>query len=234
MRPRLFVKTGCPWCAEAKAVLDTREVPYEEINVSEDRTAMNEMVALSGQHRAPVLQWNGSVLADFGAAELQPFLAGKLAGAAETPEVTRVEPRPPFPPFTEETARKKVKMAEDAWNSKDPQRVALAYTPDSEWRNRDEFFRGRDQIVAFLTRKWAKEHDYRLRKDLWAFTGNRIAVRFVYEWHDDSGQWWRSHGNENWEFAPNGLMMRRFASINDQAITENDRELGERPAASIP
>jgi uncharacterized protein (TIGR02246 family) len=135
-----------------------------------------------------------------------------------------VEPRPPFPPFTEETALQKVKLAEDAWNSRDPHRVALAYTPDSEWRNRSEFPRGRAQIVEFLTRKWQRELDYRLRKELWAFTGNRIAVRFEYEYHDAAGDWFRAHGNENWEFAPNGLMQRRYASINDQPITEAERK----------
>ncbi len=133
-------------------------------------------------------------------------------------------PRLPLPPFTEETARQKVQMAEDAWNSRDPERVALAYTPDTEWRNRAEFLRGRPAVVEFLRRKWAKEHDYRLRKTLWAFTGNRIAVRFEYEWHDEEGKWWRSHGNENWEFDEHGYMARRYASINDQLITEAERK----------
>ncbi len=133
-------------------------------------------------------------------------------------------PHPPLPPFTEETARQKVELAEDAWNSCDPERVALAYTPDTEWRNRAEFVNGREEVITFLRRKWAKEHDYRLRKTLWAFTGNRIAVRFEYEWHDDAGQWWRSHGNENWEFDAHGYMARRFASINDQLIAETDRK----------
>ena len=132
-------------------------------------------------------------------------------------------PRPPFPPFTRETATQKVRMAEDGWNNRDPEKVALAYTPDSEWRNRNEFQKGRDEIVAFLKRKWAKEHEYRLIKELWAFEGNRIAVRFAYEWHDDAGQWWRSYGNENWEFDENGLMRKRYASINDLAIKETDR-----------
>lgn len=136
------------------------------------------------------------------------------------------EPRPPFPPFTEETARRKVQAAEDAWNSRDPQRVALAYTPDSEWRNRDQFFSGREAIAKFLTAKWQKELDYRLKKTLWAFTDNRIAVRFEYEWHDHNGQWFRSYGNEMWEFAENGLMQRRFASINDVAIVEQERRIG--------
>ena len=122
------------------------------------------------------------------------------------------ETRPPLPPFTRETAIQKVRGAEDGWNSCDPERVSLAYTPDSYWRNRSEFCSGREQIVAFLTRKWAKELDYRLIKELWAFTDNRIAVRFAYEWHDDSGNWFRSYGNENWEFDDNGLMQRRFAS----------------------
>ena len=130
--------------------------------------------------------------------------------------------RPPFPPFTEEAARQKVRMAEDAWNHRDPVKVSLAYTEDSRWRNRSEFFQGREAIVAFLTRKWEKEREYRLIKDLHAFTGNRIAVRFRYEWHDADGQWWRSYGNENWEFEEGGLMRRREASINDVAIQESD------------
>lgn len=139
--------------------------------------------------------------------------------------------RPPLPPFTEETARQKVQLAEDAWNSRDPERVALAYTEDSEWRNRSEFVNGRPAIIEFLRRKWARELDYRLRKELWAFTGNRIAVRFEYEFHDVTGQWHRAHGNENWEFAANGLMLRRFASINDVSISEADRKFRwERPA----
>ena len=137
------------------------------------------------------------------------------------------------PPFTEETAIAKVRLAEDGWNSRDPARVSLAYTADSRWRNRAEFPVGRAQIVEFLTRKWAKELDYRLIKELWAFRGNRIAVRYAYEWHDDSGQWFRSYGNENWDFAPDGLMQRRFASINDVPIQEADRKyhwpLGRRP-----
>ena len=142
--------------------------------------------------------------------------------------------RPPFPPFTEEAARQKVRMAEDAWNHRDPVKVSLAYTEDSRWRNRSEFFQGREAIVAFLTRKWEKERGYRLIKDLHAFTGNRIAVRFRYEWHDADGQWWRSYGNENWEFDESGLMRRREASINDVAIQESDRRFhwpapGPRP-----
>jgi len=136
-----------------------------------------------------------------------------------------METKPPLPPFSLETARQKVQAAEDAWNSRDPERVALAYTPDSEWRNRAEFFTGRDAIKAFLQRKWAKELDYRLKKELWCFTDNRIGVRFEYEWHDDSGNWFRSYGNEMWEFADSGLMQRRFASINDLAIEEADRKL---------
>ena len=140
-------------------------------------------------------------------------------------DLTAVTERPPFPPFTEETARKKVQAAEDAWNSRDPERVALAYTPDSEWRNRDLFFGGRQAIVDFLRAKWQKEQDYRLKKTLWAFTDNRIAVRFEYEWHNDQGQWFRSYGNEMWEFADNGLMQRRFASINDVAIAEQERRI---------
>ncbi|MBS0247629.1 MAG: nuclear transport factor 2 family protein [Proteobacteria bacterium] len=143
--------------------------------------------------------------------------------------------RPPFPPFTLETARQKVRMAEDAWNSRDPERVSLAYTPDSTWRNRGEFFSGRPAIVDFLTRKWAKENEYRLIKDLWAFDGNRIAVRFQYEWHDAGGGWHRSYGNEQWEFDAEGLMARREASINDIDIAASDRRFlwpapGPRPA----
>jgi len=136
-----------------------------------------------------------------------------------------METKPPLPPFTLETARQKVQAAEDAWNSRDPERVALAYTPDSEWRNRAEFFSGRDAIKAFLQRKWAKELEYRLKKELWCFMENRIGVRFEYEWHDDSGNWFRSYGNEMWEFADSGLMQRRYASINDLAIEEADRKL---------
>ena len=141
--------------------------------------------------------------------------------------------RPPFPPFTAETAAQKARMAEDAWNGRDPARVALAYTEQSRWRNRAEFFSGRPAIEAFLTRKWAKELEYRLIKEVWAFTGNRIAVRFAYEWHDDSGQWFRSYGNENWAFDEAGLMAERHASINDLPISESERKvhwpLGRRP-----
>ena len=143
-----------------------------------------------------------------------------------------MESRPPLPPFTLESATRKVQAAEDAWNSRDPVRVSLAYTPDTEWRNRADFVNGREQVVEFLTRKWEREHDYRLKKTLWAFMDNRIAVRFEYEWHDDSGQWFRSHGNENWEFAPNGLMQRRYASINDQPIAEGERRFRWERAAS--
>jgi nuclear transport factor 2 (NTF2) superfamily protein len=139
--------------------------------------------------------------------------------------MSTIAPRPPLPPFTLETALKKVQAAEDAWNSRDPVRVSLAYTEDTEWRNRAEFVHGRAQVVEFLRRKWNRELDYRLKKTLWAFTDNRIAVRFEYEWHDDSGQWYRSHGNENWEFDENGYMQKRYASINDQPITEADRKL---------
>ena len=140
------------------------------------------------------------------------------------------ESRPPFPPFDTETAAKKVQAAEDAWNTRDPHRVALAYTPDSVWRNRDTFLAGRDEIVEFLTRKWARELDYALRKNLWAFDGNRIAVRFQYESHDRDGVWYRSYGNELWEFADNGLMARREASINDAPIDEGERRIfGPRP-----
>jgi len=141
--------------------------------------------------------------------------------------------RPPLPPFTRETAVQKVRLAEDAWNSRDPERVSQGYTVDSRWRNRAEFVAGRAEIVAFLTRKWKRELDYRLIKELWVFAGNRIAVRFAYEWHDDSGHWYRSFGNENWEFADDGLMRVRLASINDLPIAESDRKyhwpLGRRP-----
>jgi uncharacterized protein len=133
--------------------------------------------------------------------------------------------RPPLPPFTEETARQKVQAAEDGWNTRDPERVALAYTVDSEWRNRDEFFSGREAIVAFLRRKWERELDYRLHKELWSYSGNRISVRFEYESRDAAGQWWRSHGNEHWEFDDNGLMRRRDASINDYKIEEHERRI---------
>lgn len=146
---------------------------------------------------------------------------------------SNIQARQPVPPFIRETAVQKVRMAEDAWNSRDPERVALAYTPDSIWRNRAEFVTGREQIVQFLTRKWKKELDYRLIKELWAFDGARIAVRFAYEWHDDSGNWFRSYGNENWEFDEYGLMQRRYASINDLPISEKDRKFywpqGRRP-----
>jgi uncharacterized protein len=133
--------------------------------------------------------------------------------------------RPPVPPFTEETARQKVQAAEDAWNIRDPERVALGYTPDSRWRNRDEFFEGREAIVEFLRRKWERELDYQLRKELWCFNDNRISVRFEYESRDRDGQWWRSHGNEHWEFDENGLMRRRDASINDYKISERERRI---------
>lgn len=141
--------------------------------------------------------------------------------------------RPPLPPYTADGAAQKARMAEDAWNSRDPEKVALAYTPDSQWRNRAEFIEGRAQIVEFLTRKWVREHEYRLIKEVWAYAQNRIAVRFAYEWHDAGGQWWRSYGNENWEFDEAGLMRRRIASINDLSIATADRlfhwPLGRRP-----
>lgn len=143
--------------------------------------------------------------------------------------------RPPLPPFTREAAIKKVRLAEDNWNSRDPEKVALAYTADSRWRNRSEFLKGREEIIQFLKRKWARELEYRLIKELWAYTGNRIAVRFAYEWHDDSGNWFRSYGNENWEFDEHGLMRFRYASINDLPIKEPERRyhwpLGPRPDA---
>ena len=135
-----------------------------------------------------------------------------------------METRPPLPPFTLETAKAKVQAAEDAWNTRDPEKVALAYTEDSQWRNRAEFLSGREEIKAFLRRKWAKELDYRLKKELWSFTDNRISVRFEYEWHDDSGHWYRSYGNEQWEFAESGLMRRREASINDVPLDESERK----------
>ena len=145
----------------------------------------------------------------------------------------RAETRPPLPPFTRDTAIQKVRAAEDGWNTRDPERVALAYSTQSRWRNRAEFVVGREQIVALLRRKWARELDYRLIKELWAFEGSRIAVRFAYEWHDDAGNWFRSFGNENWEFDAQGLMMARHASINDLPIREEDRKfrwpLGRRP-----
>lgn len=147
--------------------------------------------------------------------------------------MTLSEARPPLPPFSLESARQKVRAAENGWNCRDPVKVSLAYTPNSQWRNRSEFPQGREHIVKFLTRKWATEHEYRLIKELWAHDGNRIAVRFAYEWHNDQGQWFRSYGNENWEFDDQGLMHRRFASINDLAINEADRKfywpLGVRP-----
>jgi nuclear transport factor 2 (NTF2) superfamily protein len=146
---------------------------------------------------------------------------------------TQPATRPPLPPFTHETAIQKVRLAEDGWNSRDPEKVALAYTIDSRWRNRAEFPLGRQEIIEFLKRKWAKELDYRLIKELWAHDGNRIAVRFAYEWHDDSGHWYRSYGNENWEFDEHGLMQHRYASINDLPIKESERKyywpLGRRP-----
>ena len=144
-----------------------------------------------------------------------------------------MEVRQPVPPFTTETAAQKVRLAEDAWNSRDPVKVSMAYSPDTYWRNRAEFVHGREEAQAFLARKWNRELDYRLIKELWTFAGNRIAVRFAYEWHDDSGQWYRSYGNENWQFNENGLMTHRHASINDLRIAEADRKyhwpLGRRP-----
>jgi nuclear transport factor 2 (NTF2) superfamily protein len=146
--------------------------------------------------------------------------------------------RPPLPPFTLETARQKVLAAEAAWNTRDPDRVVLAYTEDTEWRNRSEFLSGREEVRAFLVRKWERELEYVLRKDLWTFAGDRIAVRFQYEWHDASGQWWRSYGNENWEFDEHGLMRRREASINDVAISSSERRIdgprAEGDASGIP
>ena len=135
-----------------------------------------------------------------------------------------MEQRPPLPPFTYETAKQKVQLAEDAWNSKDPNRVSLAYTIDTEWRNRDQFINGRSEVVQFLTKKWEKEQDYKLKKELWSYTGNRISVRFEYEWRDQQGNWFRSYGNEQWEFNADGLMQKRFASINDVPISSKDRK----------
>jgi len=135
-----------------------------------------------------------------------------------------MEQKHPLPPFTRETALQKVQMAEDAWNTRDPQRVSLAYTIDTEWRNRDQFINGRAEVQAFLTKKWEKELDYKLKKELWSFTDNRISVRFEYEWHDAAGQWYRSYGNEQWEFDANGLMQKRYASINDLVIDSKDRK----------
>jgi len=158
---------------------------------------------------------------------------GSTLSCCEIATYDTMETRPPLPPFTPDTARQKARAAEDAWNSREPVRVSLAYTPDSEWRNRAEFFSGREAIVAFLQRKWARELDYRLIKEVWAFAHDRIAVRFAYEWHDDSGSWFRSYGNENWEFDASGLMRKRYASINDLPIREADRKyrwtLGRRP-----
>jgi nuclear transport factor 2 (NTF2) superfamily protein len=161
-------------------------------------------------------------------------LAGSLSVLSLLLSVFKMTPKSLVPPFTQESAIAKVRMAEDAWNSRDPDRVALAYTEDSHWRNRAEILQGRDAIRAFLQRKWDKELDYRLVKELWAFGENRIAVRFQYEWHDDAGQWYRAYGNENWEFAESGLMRRREASINDRPILESDRRFhwpapGSRP-----
>nr|WP_067293806.1 nuclear transport factor 2 family protein [Marinobacterium profundum] len=147
--------------------------------------------------------------------------------------MTTEQPRPPLPPFNRDTAMQKIRLAEDAWNSQDPDRVSMAYTPDSRWRNRSEYVTGREQIRDLLQRKWQREHEYRLIKELWAFTDNRIAVRFVYEWQDDNGAWFRACGNENWLFDDNGLMAQRHASINDVPITEAERKFrwpsGRRP-----
>lgn len=147
--------------------------------------------------------------------------------------ITDNEARPPFPPFTHETVMQKVRMAEDGWNNRNPEKVALAYTNDSQWRNRTEFPVGREEIITFLKRKWAREYEYRLIKELWAYAGNHIAVRFAYEWHNDKGEWFRSYGNENWEFNELGLMQKRYASINDLPIKETERKFhwqqGRRP-----
>jgi nuclear transport factor 2 (NTF2) superfamily protein len=164
---------------------------------------------------------------------METKLADQQTQNPESKSSTETATRPPLPPFTRETAIQKVRLAEDGWNSRDPEKVAFAYTIDSRWRNRAEFPTGRQEIIEFLRRKWAKELDYRLIKELWAHDANRIAVRFAYEWHDDSGHWFRSYGNENWEFDEHGLMRRRYASINDLPIKESDRKyhwpLGRRP-----
>ena len=182
---------------------------------------MNRRTALSG-----VAALAGTLVAS-------PLASAQDAKTSPAPKGSTMA-RPPLPPFTKETAAQKVRAAEDGWNSRDPQRVSLAYTEDSTWRNRAEFVTGRAQIVEFLSRKWRRELDYRLIKEVWAHDGNRIAVRFAYEWHDDSGQWYRSYGNENWQFDEAGLMATRFASINDLPIAEADRKfrwpLGTRPA----
>src|SRR2546430_15868826 len=161
------------------------------------------------------------------------LVIGQQSPVREPKTQRGIPTRPPVPPFTLETAIQKVRLAEDGWNSRDPEKVALAYTVDSRWRNRAEFPQGRQEIIEFLRRKWAKELDYRLIKELWAHNGNRIAVRFAYEWHDDSGHWYRSYGNENWEFDEHGLMQRRYASINDLQIKKTDCKyywpLGRRP-----
>jgi uncharacterized protein len=163
----------------------------------------------------------------------QALLAGSRRNGEDTKMISAPTSRLPLPPFTPDTAKQKVRAAEDAWNTRDPDRVALAYTVDSVWRNRAEFFSGREAIAAFLRRKWARELDYRLIKELWACHESRIAVRFAYEWHDEAGQWFRSYGNENWEFDAQGFMQRRIASINDLAIAAADRKyhwpLGRRP-----
>ena len=162
-------------------------------------------------------------------ADETPFVHEECGDTMWDPVLAQLAPateaRPPLPPFTAETARQKVQTAEDAWNTRDSEKVSLAYTPDTEWRNRTEFLSGRAAVRAFLTRKWEKELDYRLKKELWSFSDNRIAVRFEYEYHDATGQWWRAYGNELWEFAATGLTQRRYASINDLAIREDERRL---------
>jgi nuclear transport factor 2 (NTF2) superfamily protein len=164
---------------------------------------------------------------------MRPGMASVTTEGNEKDHMTTSPPRPPLPPFSRETAAQKVRMAENAWNTRDPELVAQAYTADSVWRNRAEFLTGREEIVQFLQRKWSRELDYRLIKELWTFGENRIAVRFAYEWHDDADRWFRSYGNENWEFDESGLMRRRIASINDLLIKESDRKyrwpLGRRP-----
>jgi uncharacterized protein len=197
----------------------------------------SEHPLISGTTKSRGREIAGPVIADIVGSQIDQGDAVSDQKMADREGKTQedIATRPPLPPFNRETAIQKVRLAEDGWNSRDPEKVALAYTIDSRWRNRAEFPSGRQEIIQFLKRKWAKELDYRLIKELWAFTGNRIAVRFAYEWHDDSGNWFRSYGNENWEFGDNGLMRFRHASINDLPIKKSERKyhwpLGRRPDA---
>jgi uncharacterized protein len=211
---------------------DSTQVDHQDLGKGRSETAKPG----SGGTRREFLESTSMAAASALLARRKLFAADDGAGnTAQTPGETTegAIQRPPLPPFTRETAIQKVRLAEDAWNSRAPEKVALAYAVDSRWRNRSEFVNGRQEIIAFLTRKWAKELDYRLIKELWAFEGNRIAVRFAYEFQDDSGDWFRSYGNENWEFDENGLMRLRLASINDLAIKESERKYrwahGRRP-----